>query len=325
MGFGSTLFGLAPVFGLAAAARLLVGLGASVILIAFLRLAAEWFRPNEFATISGFSQTAGSLGAIAATTPLALLVEGIGWRSSFAMTGGITLLLGVTAALFVSDRPENMGLAPVNTAGPGPALSFRKLLAGILSIVANPQTWPPALAAAGMYGTYVAFVGLWGVPYLTQVYGIPRVEASNLMALAAVGTMVRGPLIGWMSARAIARRRPALDRRRRQGIGDLDPRHLGVDRIALLRALGDVEGGAARHDQVARGRVGTLRHPAQRHRAGNVPDRGRFQAPAGVFALGNISEDSCPERRFRGEEAIGAALHRHTGLGDCLGTTGRKL
>ena len=46
-------------------------------------LAAEWFRPNEFATISGFSQTAGSLGAIVATAPLAMLVEAIGWRASF--------------------------------------------------------------------------------------------------------------------------------------------------------------------------------------------------------------------------------------------------
>ena len=43
MSAGSVLFGLAPGFGVAFAGRLLVGLGASVILIAGLRLAAEWF------------------------------------------------------------------------------------------------------------------------------------------------------------------------------------------------------------------------------------------------------------------------------------------
>lgn len=63
------------------------------------------------------------------------------------------------------------------------------------------------LASAGIYGTLVAFVGLWGVPYLTQVYGLPRVEASNVMALAAAGIMVGGPLIGWVSDRGLARRR----------------------------------------------------------------------------------------------------------------------
>jgi sugar phosphate permease len=207
MGLGSALFGLAPLFGVAAAGRLLVGLGASVILIAFLRLAAEWFRPNEFATISGWSQTAGSLGAIVATSPLAILVEGFGWRASFVMIGGITLLLGVGAALFVSDRPEDMGLPPVNAARSGRALSFREVFAGIPSIAANPRTWPPVLASAGAYGTLVTFVGLWGVPYLTQTYGLTRVEASNLMVLAATGIMVGSPLIGWISDRGLSRRR----------------------------------------------------------------------------------------------------------------------
>ena len=77
-----------------------------------------------------------------------------------------------------------------------------------------------------------------------------------------------------------AGRGQALDRRRPQGHGDLDPRHLGAHRLAVRRALGDVEGRPARDDQVARGRMGPVRHPPQRHRARPVPDRGRLQAPA---------------------------------------------
>ena len=57
MSAGSVLFGLAPGFGVAFAGRLLVGLGASVILIAGLRLAAEWFRTEEFGTVAGAAQT----------------------------------------------------------------------------------------------------------------------------------------------------------------------------------------------------------------------------------------------------------------------------
>ena len=207
MGLGSALFGLAPFFGVAAVGRLLVGLGASVILIASLRLASEWFRPNEFGTVSGLSQTAGALGAIVATSPLALLVEGLGWRASFMTIGGFTLLLGATAALFVRDRPEEMGLAPVNVARTSSALSFREVLTGIGAVLANLRSWPPVLASSGMYATLVTFVGLWGVPYLTQVYGLQRVKASNLMAFAAAGAMVGGPLIGWISDRGLARRR----------------------------------------------------------------------------------------------------------------------
>jgi len=71
MSAGSILFGLAPGFGAAFTGRLLVGLGASVLLIAGLRLAAEWFRTDEFATVAGGAQSVGSLGALAGTTPLA--------------------------------------------------------------------------------------------------------------------------------------------------------------------------------------------------------------------------------------------------------------
>src|SRR5262249_28386568 len=57
MAVGTALFGLASLFSLAVAGRLLVGLGASVILISWLTLAARWHRPERFATISGATQT----------------------------------------------------------------------------------------------------------------------------------------------------------------------------------------------------------------------------------------------------------------------------
>lgn len=207
MGIGAALFGLAPVFGVAYVARLLVGLGASVILISFLRLAAEWFRPDEFATISGWGQTVGNVGALVAASPLAMLVEAIGWRQSFVMIGAVTLLLGLAALLFVRDRPEAMGLAPVNPGRAGGAPSLAEVLRGIPGVLANPWTWPPVLATTGVYASLIAFLGLWGVPYLNQVYGLPRVEAANYASLLALGIVVGAPLVGWLSDRWLRLRR----------------------------------------------------------------------------------------------------------------------
>jgi sugar phosphate permease len=208
MGLGAVLFGLAPQFGVAWLGRLLVGLGASVILIASLRLSAEWFRPQEFATISGWSQTVGNVGAFVASSPLALLVEMLGWRQSFVVIGTLTLLLAVAAVLFVRDRPGAMGLVPVN---PGPAAgampSLGETVRGIPAIFSNPRSWPPVLATAGVYGSLIAFLGLWGVPYLTQVYGLGRVEASTYASLLAIGIVVGAPLVGWLSDRWLGLRR----------------------------------------------------------------------------------------------------------------------
>lgn len=208
MGFGATLFGLAPVFGVAYAGRLLVGLGASVILISFLRLAAEWFRAGEFGTISGWSQTVGNVGALVASSPLAVLVEAVGWRQSFVMIGAVTLLLALAAILFVRDRPEAMGLVPVNPGrADGIAPSFAETVRAIPGVLANPWTWPPVLATTGVYSSLIAFFGLWGVPYLTQVYGLARVEAANYASLLAIGIVVGAPLVGWLSDRWLGRRR----------------------------------------------------------------------------------------------------------------------
>src|SRR5438067_1125812 len=154
MGGGAVVFGLAPSFDVAFAGRLCVGLGASVMLIAWLALASAWFRPDEFATISGFTQTVGNVGAFAAASPLVLLVEAVGWRPTFVMIGGATLALAVVAAAFIRDRPEALGLPPLNPERIGAASpALRDVLRGVSAVVANRRSWPPILAAGGVYTT----------------------------------------------------------------------------------------------------------------------------------------------------------------------------
>ena len=56
---------------------------------------------------------------------------------------------------------------------------------------------------------------------------------------------------------------------------DLDPHDMDLERRSVHRAVRDVESRRQHHDQVARDRMGSERHPPQRHRAGPVPDQGR--------------------------------------------------
>jgi sugar phosphate permease len=210
MAAGSMLFGAAPAFWVAVAGRLLVGLGASAMLIASLRLASDWFRPREFATVAGTSQSIGAFGAIVGTGPLALVVEAIGWRLSFIGIGAITLVLAVACFVFIRDRPEDLGLPRVADGPRAPAPSLRETLAAIPGIAANPRSWPILLMGSTMYGSFLPFFGLWGVPYLAQVYGMPRVAASNVVMMTALGLLISAPLSGWVSDRWLGLRRPPL-------------------------------------------------------------------------------------------------------------------
>jgi sugar phosphate permease len=179
-----------------------------VILIAGLRLAAEWFRTEEFGTVAGAAQSVGSIGAIAGTTPLALLVELIGWRQGFVTIGAATALLAAACFLTVRDRPERVAAPGTRPRPAEPGL--REIIAGIPSVIANPRSWTVGLISGGIYGGFAAFVGLWGAPYLIQVYELPRVRAANLVGLAALGLLVGAPLIGWLSDRLRRRRLPLL-------------------------------------------------------------------------------------------------------------------
>ncbi len=75
-----------------------------------------------------------------------------------------------------------------------------------------------------------------------------------------------------------AGRRQALAGGEEEGLGGLDPDHLGLVGRAVHRAVGDVEGRAQRDDPVAGGRVGQPRGALQRHRARPLPHRRRLGA-----------------------------------------------
>jgi MFS family permease len=203
MAFGTALFGLAPTFGVAVAGRLLMAVGASVILIAWLSLIAAWLRADEFATAAGWTQTVGNVGGLAASLPLALLVEAAGWRETFVLIGGVTLVLALIVLVVVHDRPPE-------AVTPRERRSLGGVLSGMRAVVANRRSWPPVLAAAGMFATVVTLQGLWGVAWLTQVYGFGRVSASSMIALLGLGVGIGAPLAGFVSDRWQRRRRAFL-------------------------------------------------------------------------------------------------------------------
>jgi cytochrome c5 len=102
--------------------------------------------------------------------------------ATFVLIGALTLLLALIVLVVVRDRPR---AAPARPREP-----LRAVLAGVWAVVTNARSWPPALAAAGMFATVVTLQGLWGVAWLTQVYRLGRVHASALMALLALGVAI---------------------------------------------------------------------------------------------------------------------------------------
>ncbi len=201
---GSLLFALAPSWEIAAAGRTLVGIGVSVAFIAVLKVSAMWFVPERFATLTGVTMFAGNLGAVVAGAPLAWAVTLTSWRVVFVALAVLSAALALATWLRVRDSPQQLGFAPV--AGSVPASAQRvPWMQALARVLANRSTWPAFIANAGIGGSYLAFAGLWGVPYLQQVYGMPRVNAAQHTSLLLLGVAFGSLAIGVISDRLKSR------------------------------------------------------------------------------------------------------------------------
>lgn len=204
-GIGSLLFALAPGWEIAAAGRTLVGVGVSVAFIAILKVSAVWFPASRFATLSGVTMLAGNLGAVIAGAPLAWIVTQTSWRSVFVALAVLSMLLGIASWLIVRDTPQAHGFPAVNPVAPAnaPRVHWARAL---LSVLRNPATWPGFFVNVGIGGSYLAFAGLWAVPWLEHAYGMSRVTAAEHASALLVGVAFGALAVGMLSDRLGSRR-----------------------------------------------------------------------------------------------------------------------
>ncbi|MEK9945732.1 MAG: MFS transporter [Alphaproteobacteria bacterium] len=195
---GSLLFALAPTLGLAATGRLLVGAGAGVAWVGTLALAVMWLPANRFAAVTGLSLLIGLVGAVLGQAPLAALVDAAGWRSAMLWSGLLMALIVVLMVPFVRDKPMHSEPRTADS-----------VLRGLVSVLRSAQTWKVALFTGSLVTPMAAFAGLFGVPFVQEVYGVSKTTAGATISLVLVGWGLGGPVAGWLSDR-IQRRKPVM-------------------------------------------------------------------------------------------------------------------
>jgi sugar phosphate permease len=212
---GSLMFGLAPALDVAIVARVLVGLGVSMVFISTMKIVSQWFRIREFSIMTAILTTMGGLGALGAATPLALMTDWAGWRASFEIIAAGTFLIAILVWLFVRNRPQDMGwpsVAEIDHLGPGASAPpiVISLWEGARRVITQRHFWPLAVWFFFVCGIFFSFGGLWAGPYLMHVYGMSRSEAGHILDMIAVGIIVGSPLVSFLSDRVFHSRKKVL-------------------------------------------------------------------------------------------------------------------
>ncbi|MGA1824222.1 MAG: MFS transporter [bacterium] len=205
---GSILFGFSSSIKMAILARLMVGIGVSMVFIPTLKILSQWYKPSEFAFMAALLNAMGGLGILISAAPLALISEILGWRISFQLIGVITFILAMLVWIIVRDRPSDMGWPSIKTAEqktePIP------LLEGAKQVITEKYFWPVALWFFFDCGVFFGFGALWSGPYLIHVYGMSSKEAGLILSMLAVGMIGGSPLLSFLSDKVLHSRKKVL-------------------------------------------------------------------------------------------------------------------
>jgi sugar phosphate permease len=197
-GVGSVVMGIAPNFPVAVMGRILVGIGVSTVFVCNFKLLSEWFTPRQFIIMGSAFMSMGGIGALASSAPLAWLSNVIGWRMTFLSVGIITLLMAALVYGFVRNRPSEMGLPPISP-DRGETQKDIGLMSGMKGVITSGRFWPPAIWAFCVIGISFAIGGLWGGPYLMQVYGHSKTSAGGVLSTFALALIFGSPVLGWLA------------------------------------------------------------------------------------------------------------------------------
>ncbi len=205
---GSVLFGLADSMLAAALGRFLVGAGMAMLFVPAMKLFSLWFKGKDFALVTGLFISSGGLGALLATTPLAVVTEWLGWRASFVYAGIFTLAIATLALMLIVEKPP----APIATKAPEPnELQASTAWHDLRFLLKQPAFWPLAAWFFFGNGLFFTFAGLWGGPYLEEIHHLRRADAGSVLAMVAVGIMLGGILLSDLSNRLFgAKRKPLM-------------------------------------------------------------------------------------------------------------------
>ncbi|MGE4220660.1 MAG: MFS transporter [Alphaproteobacteria bacterium] len=189
---GAVLFAQASSMFELTVARILMGLGCASVLVGAHVVCTRWFPPDRHATIAGIIIGGGEVGNLLAATPFAALSEAVGWRDAFLLTA--LLAAGLTALAWFGVKDSPPGHPPHTAKGE----RLGDTLRGLREVLTTPAIWPVIVIAFVGYSSVMCVFGLWGAPYLHDVYGLDPVERGNIMAVMAtamlIGSIGFGPL-----------------------------------------------------------------------------------------------------------------------------------
>ena len=205
MGFAMTVWMAALIWGLNGWFQSFGAPGGAVALTA-------WFSNSERGRAYGVWSTAHSMGEGLTFVVVGSLVAWLGWQWGYWGPGLIGVATAIAVYFLLQDRPETLGLPPVNEWKKDKYVesakdSPRSTLSLQFSILKIPAIWVLAIASATTYVTRYA-INSWGILYLQEARGYSLPMAGTLLMISTLAGVAGAVAFGFTSDKLFKARRP---------------------------------------------------------------------------------------------------------------------
>jgi len=195
---GAFIFACAGGYYLALAGRALLGIGMAAALMGSFKVFVNRYPPRRFAFLSGAIISIGTLGPIAATSPLVYLNSTIGWRLTFVYCGIITVALALSLFWVLREDDHEGGREILISATAGQKAGVIKSLQWVFGTLAF---WQIGAMSFFRSGTFMGLQGVWLGPFLMEIKGFAPLTAGNILMMLSLGAAVGAPIAGYLAER----------------------------------------------------------------------------------------------------------------------------
>lgn len=183
-----------------------VGLGTGIIAVVLgASVVQRWFFTHRGLAL-GLLTASAATGQLVFLPALATLVVDHGWRSAVIAMGCLALLLVPVVLLFMRDRPQEKGLAPLGQPHGVPVATAplqNPFVAAISTLAEASRSREFWILAGSFFICGASTNGLIGTHLVPACmdHGIPEVQAAGLLAVMGVFDLIGTTGSGWLSDR----------------------------------------------------------------------------------------------------------------------------
>ena len=181
--------------------RALIGVGVSSCLMASLKAYRVWFAPEKQSQLASWMLVFGTLGALATTVPVAMLLPLMGWRIVFWLMSGLILCAALWLFVRLRDVEDEMSQSSVASSIAVADLSGQSKTPGYRMIFRDPYFRRMALLGAIHQGGFMAMQSLWAGPWMTTVLGLSVDQTSQVLFAFNFSLMLAYMVLSWWAPR----------------------------------------------------------------------------------------------------------------------------